>query len=249
MLLRKLLYFAMLGAIIGFAALAGFNRSTPQIDLPRQSSAGVLLPIQSKNPDILGAGKLLVASREMGDPIFARTVILLVQYDPKGVVGLVLNRRTKVPLSRVLESLKAAKNISDPVYLGGPVELPTVFALLESPATVDGAERVVAGVYLISEKTLLEKTISTRPDSGVFHVYLGYAGWTAEQLRQEVELGAWFIFPGDAATVFNADPDSLWPKMIRRTELKFAEGPTTGDYPADIGRKPAFTPEESPVTD
>ena len=182
----------------------------------------VFLPVQSKNAKDLGAGKLLVASRDLADPNFVETVVLLVHYDAEGVVGLVLNRRTDVPLSRVLEGLKAAKDRSDPVYLGGPVEAPAVFALLQSPTKVEGAEHIFGGVYLISTKTLFEQTISTRPDPGAFHVYLGYAGWTNAQLRKEVEMGAWFIFQADAGTVFNANPDSLWPKMIRKTELKLA---------------------------
>src|SRR5262249_17973392 len=189
-----------------------------------------VLPVQIRNVKGLGAGKLLVASRDLADPNFAQTVVLLVQYDTQGVVGLILNRRTDIPLSRVLESLKAAKDRSDLVYLGGPVETPTVFALFRSPNKMEGAERIFGGVYLISTKTLFEQTISTRPDPGVFHVYLGYAGWTDELLRKEVELGAWFIFPADADTVFNSDPDSLWSQMIRKTELKFA---TSGRADAD----------------
>ena len=188
----------------------------------------VLLPVQSKDAKALGAGTLLVASRDLADPHFAETVVLLVHYDAQDVVGLILNRRTDVPLSRLLEGLKAAKDRSDPVYLGGPVETPTVFALFQSPANIEGAEHIFGGVYLISTKTLFEQAISTRPDPGAFHVYLGYAGWTIDQLRKEVELGAWFIFPADANTVFSADPDLLWSQMIRKTELKLA-----GSEPAD----------------
>ena len=189
------------------------------------------LPAQSRNLQDLGAGKLLVASRDLGDPNFAQTVVLLVHQDAQGVVGLILNRRSDVPLSRILKDLKGAKERSDPVYLGGPMEPPTVFALLKSPSRIEGAEAVLAGVYMISAKNHFEQTISTRPDPGVFHVYLGYAGWTNEQLRREVELGAWFIFPATAGTVFSSDPDSLWPQMIRKTELKFAEnwGQKIGD--------------------
>ena len=180
------------------------------------------LPAQSKDPKVLRAGKILVASRDLADPNFAQTVVLLVHCDAQGVLGLILNRRTDVPLSQVLADLKVAKDRSDPVYVGGPVETPSVFALLRSPAKIEGAEHVFGGIYLISEKATFEQTISTRPDPGVFHVYLGYAGWTIEQLRKEVELGAWFIFPAEASTVFNADPDSLWPQMIRKTELNLA---------------------------
>ena len=192
----------------------------------------VFLPVQSKNAKDLGAGKLLVASRGLADPHFAKTVVLLVHYDAEGVVGLILNRRTDVPLSRVLEGLKAARHLSDPVYLGGPVETPAVFALLQSPAKVEGAQHIFGAVYLISTKTLFEQTISARPDPSGFHVYLGAAGWTNDQLRKELQLGAWFIFQADAATVFNSDPDSLWPQMIQKTELKLAgSGPADADRP------------------
>ena len=112
----------------------------------------VFLPVQSKNAKDLGAGKLLVASRDLGDPHFAETVVLLVHYDEEGVVGLILNRRTDVPLSRVLKDPKAAKDRSDKVYLGGPVETPGVFALLQSPAKVEGAQHIFGAVYLISTK-------------------------------------------------------------------------------------------------
>jgi putative transcriptional regulator len=192
--------------------------------------SAVLLSVQSKNAKDLDAGKLLVASRSLGDPNFAETVVLLVHYSEEGVLGLILNRRTHVPLSRALEGLKAAKDRSDPVYLGGPLETPAVFALLRSPAKIEGAEHVFGGVYLISTETLFEQTISAKPDPGVFRVYLGYAGWNQEQLRVEVELGEWFIFQADAGTVFNSNPDSLWSQMIRKTELKLAEsGPADAD--------------------
>jgi putative AlgH/UPF0301 family transcriptional regulator len=258
MSLHKLCFFAMLATIVAFAAVGRLNRCVKEFDVPKPNTRphglalavdgspfyrglptktfraesdmlpSLFLPVQSKNAKALGAGKLLVASRDLADPHFAETVILLVHYDAQGVVGLILNRRTDVPLSRVLADLKAAKDRSDPVYLGGPMERPAVFALFQSPAKIEGAERVFDRVYLISAKTLFEQTISTRPAPGVFHVYLGYAGWTIDQLRKEVELGAWFIFPADVSTVFSADPDSLWSQMIRKTELKLA-----GSEPAD----------------
>jgi len=182
----------------------------------------VLLPAQSKDAKDLRAGSLLVASRGLADPKFAETVILLVHYDAEGVVGLILNRRTDVPLSRVLKGYKGAKGRSDHVYLGGPLETPVLFALLKSATNPDGAEHIVGSVYLISKKALFEQIISAQPDPSVFHVYIGYAGWKPDQLRIEVQLGAWFIFQGDAKTIFDSDPDSLWPQMIQKTELEFA---------------------------
>jgi putative AlgH/UPF0301 family transcriptional regulator len=210
MSLRKLYLYGILAAILSCTSVSA--------DFPPIQS----IPAQSKSAKNLAVGKLLVASRNLGDPSFAKSVILLVRYDEKGVLGLMLNHRTDVPLSRALETLKAAKDRTDPVYLGGPVDLPSVFALYQSPTKLEGAENIFDGIYLIAAKPLFEQTISARPDPHVFHVYLGYAGWTQEQLQQEVALGAWFVFPADANTVFNDDPDSLWQEMIRKTELQMA---------------------------
>jgi len=217
--------FAAAGAAGSRANDLNFLRANARPDvrvIGGEMPTGFLLPVQIKNARHLGLGKVLVASRDLGDPHFAKTVILLIQYDARGVVGLILNRRTDVALSKVLVDVKGAKGRTDTVYLGGPMEPEGVFALFESPGKVDGAEHIFGATYLIRAKDLFEQTILTRPDPGVFHVYMGYAGWTEEQLRKEVELGAWYIFPADAGTIFNTDPESLWPQMIGKTELRMA---------------------------
>jgi putative transcriptional regulator len=232
MSLSKLCFLATLVVVAAFAAMAGFNVHTKQVDVLTPNGRSyypavahdepLFLPVQSQNPGDLGAGKVLVASRALADPNFAETVILLVRCDAEGAVGLILNRPTNIPLSRVLEQFAAAKDRSDPAYHGGPVEASAVFGLLRSTAKLDGAEQVFSGVYLIAKKTVFEKAISDRPDAGTFHAYLGYAGWSNEQLRREVKLGSWFIFQGDARTVFDSDPDSLWRQMIQKTEFELA---------------------------
>lgn len=250
MSVRKLCFYAMLAALLAFAAAERLDPHLKESDLPEmdklangpslvasslardQKARGDFLPVQFKNAKSLGAGKVLVASRNLGDPHFVKTVILLVQYDAKGVLGLMLNRRTNIPISRALEGVKAAKDRSDPVYIGGPVETAAVFALFQSPAKIEGAEPIFDHVYWIAAKPLFEQTISARPNPDVFHIYLGYAGWTQDQLQKEVELGAWFVFPPEASTVFNPDPDSLWQEMIHKTELQMALSETANSSPA-----------------
>jgi putative transcriptional regulator len=174
--------------------------------------------------DDLAVGRLLVASRDLGDPNFAKTVILLVHYsEDQGAVGLVVNKRTDVPISRVFHDLKEASGRNDPVYVGGPVELNSVLALLKSASKPEGADRVFGDVYLISNRNLLARTLASPAEATVFHTYIGYAGWKAGQLEHEVDLGAWHIMPGDVATVFHADPDAVWEHLIRRTETQIAQ--------------------------
>src|SRR5580658_2099440 len=122
--------------------------------------------------DDLAIGRLLVASRDLGDPNFSKTVILLVHYDEgQGAVGLVLNKRTDVPISRVFHDLKEASGRNDPVYIGGPVELNSVLALLKSASKPEGAQKVFSDVYLISNKDLLAATLASRAEATVFHSY------------------------------------------------------------------------------
>jgi putative transcriptional regulator len=173
--------------------------------------------------DDLAVGKFLVASRGLGDPNFAKTVILLVHYnDDEGAVGLVLNKRTDVPISRVFHDLKEASGRKDPVYIGGPVDLNSVLALLKSASKPGEANRVFGDVYLISNKDLLKATLASGAEATAFHTYIGYAGWGAGQLEHEVELGAWHIMAADVGTVFHSDPDSVWEHLIRRTETQIA---------------------------
>jgi hypothetical protein len=117
----------------------------------------------------LAIGRLLVASRDLGDPNFAKTVILLVHYnEDQGAVGLVVNKRTDVPISRVFHDLKEASGRSDPVYIGGPVELNSVLALLKSASKPQGADRVFGDVYLISNKDVLSRTLASSAEATVF---------------------------------------------------------------------------------
>src|SRR5579871_276065 len=118
----------------------------------------------------LASGSFLVSSRDLNDPNFAQTVILLLRYDEdEGAMGLIVNRRGDVPLSRVFEDIKQAKGRKDPAYLGGPVEPDNVLALVKSSTKIADAQRVFSGVYLIAEKELLEKTLADK-EASVFHV-------------------------------------------------------------------------------
>jgi putative transcriptional regulator len=189
-----------------------------------------LAEAQSMRPADLAAGKVLVASRDLPDPNFAKTVILLVQYDEDGVVGLILNRRSKVPVSRVLDEVAGAKKRPDPVYAGGPVGRTEVLALVRPRRPSADARRVVGDVFVVSSKEAMEKTFASAPDADTVRVYLGYSGWTEPQLEHELDLGAWYIFQGSAKAVFDSDPESLWERFIRETELRIASRGATGSF-------------------
>lgn len=179
-------------------------------------------PAQSRRVKDLAIGKLLVAPRNDPDPSFAHTVVLLVQHDGQSAVGLMINRRTKIPISEALQEWKPANEKSDQVYMGGPVELNGVLALLRLATKPDDAAHVVDDVYLASSRTSVEKALAARAGPGELRVYLGYCGWGAGQLENEVELGGWYIFSAKAGWVFDSDPASLWSRLIALTEQRIA---------------------------
>ena len=181
----------------------------------------IAAPAQSTSPKNLAIGKLLVANKNLVDPNFYHSVVLLVIYQNDAVVGLVLNRRSRLSISSVFE-VKEAKGRDDRVYHGGPVQPSSTLALLRSSTKPQGTTQVFSGVNLIAAESVLRKTMASTVQPDSFRVFVGYAGWTARQLQDEVATGSWYIFPGDPKTIFDADPQSLWDRLIERTGGLFA---------------------------
>ncbi len=160
----------------------------------------------------LEAGCLLVADREMRDPNFFQTVILVTKYEDEGTLGIIVNRRTDVPISRMMGEWREARGRSEPVFLGGPVEKGAVLGLLRS-----GSKPL-----MISDRPRMQKLLADKVPADKFRLYLGYTGWASEQLENEIEAGAWHVFPGNTNLAFDPDPDSLWSRLIHGTETRIA---------------------------
>lgn len=182
----------------------------------------LLAAAQSASVRDLGVGKLLVASEDSRDSVFAETVILLIRYDHDGTMGVMINRPTKVPISTALQELKGARERSDPVYTGGPVELRNVLGLLKANTMPEGAAHVTGKVYVVSTKPLLEKILAGRSDPDEFRVYLGYCGWGPGQLENEIRHGFWHVAAASQDLVFDSNPGSLWSRMIARLGQRIA---------------------------
>ena len=186
--------------------------------------AAICLQGQYAHEQQLSVGSILVAKEQLADPNFARSVILIVQYDrAEGTVGLVINRATRIPLSRVFPNIKNAT--SDPAFVGGPVEVTAVQALLRLSQKTDDATAVGDDVYVSGAKELIEKSIAARAEPSQLRIYLGYAGWAPRQLEAEVGLGAWLVLHRRSNIVFDKDPDTLWSRLIRESEMRIAALP------------------------
>lgn len=181
------------------------------------------VPVQRSDQRSLARGKLLVASAELRDPNFARTVVLLIEYGEQGSMGVILNRATRVKLSDLLPRVQGLEQRGDTIHEGGPVERSEILMLLRSAEPPEDSRAVFGDVYLSASADLLKRLAAESPrDDAPFRVYSGYAGWAAGQLEAEVGAGAWHILPASAAAVFTPRPEDLWRELIGNTTLRLA---------------------------
>ena len=168
----------------------------------------------------LGKGKFLVASRSLQDPNFARTVVLLVEYDADGAVGVIVNRPTSVPLGDALPEVESVQRPRDVIYLGGPVALDRMLILLRTRDQPPQSLRVFDRVFASSSVAALRASL-TRGDA--VRAFAGYAGWGPKQLDQEVARGDWLVGPAESDAVFADAPGAIWDELIERLSGNWAQ--------------------------
>jgi putative transcriptional regulator len=161
---------------------------------------------------------LLLASPQLLDPNFAKSVVLLIEHNEQGALGVVLNRPTSKTVRELWQELGQPPCQSQrPVCLGGPVSGP----LMAVHAAAELAEvEIVAGAYFSAKKQHLDQLVQ-RPDGTLVKLFVGHAGWGPGQLEAEIEQGAWHSMPATAENIFDEDPD-LWQRLmqsLRGTEL------------------------------
>ncbi|MGQ0631459.1 MAG: YqgE/AlgH family protein [Sporichthyaceae bacterium] len=171
-------------------------------------------------PNHVSAGQLLVASPDLDDPNFARTVVLLLSHAPDGSLGVVLNRPTEMTVASVLSGWGGIGSDPDVVYAGGPVGVDSALALaaLDAVPAGTGAARmgwrpVVGSVGLINLDT---DPASLSGSLQGMRVFAGYAGWSGGQLMGELGEGSWAIVDSHAGDAFTRHPGKLWSTVLRR---------------------------------
>ncbi|GAA4634995.1 YqgE/AlgH family protein [Actinoallomurus vinaceus] len=178
--------------------------------------------------DGISTGRLLVATPQLVDPNFRRSVVLIVEHEPEGgTLGVVLNRPTEVPVDQVLPPWSELVTGPSVVFQGGPVALDSALALAHVPGTDEPLGwRALNGSPAVARVGLVDLDVPPEiiaPEVVRFRVFAGYAGWGTGQLRSEIEDGAWYVLPAESGDVFAEDPDGLWPAVLRRQggELAF----------------------------
>lgn len=206
----RLQYLASLTAIAGLMALgAGLTGTKASIGAAVAAEAAGL------------TGQFLVATDELQDPRFIRTVVYVVHHDAGGAMGLIVNRPIgDASLADLLERLgMEGKGINGEilVHFGGPVEPAQGYVLHTTDYATGGTQVVKDGIAVTSQPEILRAIgTGTGPRRSLFA--LGYAGWSPGQLEGEIKAGAWAVVPADEALVFDEHYEKKWERaMARRT--------------------------------
>ena len=167
----------------------------------------------------------LVAGVDLLDPNFVETVVLLIDYDSEGAIGVVINRPTDTLISEAVPDLDLPADSTGRIWIGGPVAQWQLVMLARSETELEDGRLVLGDLYFSGSRSDLENVVSSR---GEYRLYAGYAGWSAGQLDQEIERGGWRVIPADPDLVFDDAPLDLWQELIERSTLHWAryEGDT-----------------------
>jgi putative transcriptional regulator len=180
---------------------------------------------QSTRPEDIAQGSILIMQRDAPDPLFAHSVIVLAKHEAAGTVGLMIHYRSNIAIERALKGIAGADKRTDSMFVGGPVELEGVMGLVRSDAPPPHANLVTGKLYLVASKDGIAGVLSEVRKPSDVRLFLGYAGWGPGQLAREVRQGGWWIFPYDESIVFDEHPETLWNRLIKRTELRKASLP------------------------
>lgn len=159
-------------------------------------------------------GDMLVAARDLRDPSFENSVVLLIGVDHHGARGVIVNRPLDVRPAEALPDVKGLRSYEEPLFAGGPLERDHFAILVRGDTPPDGTRRIVDGVNLGSEREVLERLARRRATRNSFRIYAGHAGWAPGQLAWEVDRGAWHLVPGAARVVFSDDPAGVWGWLV-----------------------------------
>jgi len=176
-------------------------------------------------------GSLLVATPLLDEPPFRRAVVLLLDHDEDGALGVVVNRAADLEVDKVLADWSSSVSEPGVLFMGGPVGTDSALAIAEVVDSVDppgwrGCFGRIGLLDLDAPPALLAGAIRR------MRIFAGYSGWGSGQLEDEIAEGAWYVVPSEADDVFSLNPNGLWRRVLRRQSDEMAFLATYPDDPS-----------------
>ena len=157
---------------------------------------------------------LLVATAALNNSSYRRTVILSVPIDGDRHFGIIVNRPSKRTLAELFPEHAPSKQVTEPVFFGGPMSQRAIFALVRRAETPGrGALRVMDGLFLAITANTVDRIIEQMPRQARF--YAGDVIWRPGELKDELGDGYWHVMDADPDLLFRKDTQALWDELSR----------------------------------
>jgi putative transcriptional regulator len=186
------------------------------------------LNVDHENLD-LKQGRILISEPLLSDTYFKRSVVLITEYSDKGAIGFVLNKTLDMPLA---EMLVGFPNFKTTIGIGGPVEKDTIHFLHSLGEMIPNSIHVADDIYWGGDFDTLKELISTGiVTSGQVRFFLGYSGWSPNQLDNEIKENAWLVTKIESSKIMSADKD-FWKKTLDKLGEKYKVWSNIPENPA-----------------
>ena len=180
------------------------------------SPAALTVPGPRAKPE---KGKLLVAARQIQDPGFAESVVLILEYDADGgTMGVIVNQPMPLKLATVLPNIRSLEKRGDQLWRGGPVLPTSLLVLLRSKKPVDGSQAVFEDVRVLTSRDAFRHVLEGDVPRGRLRAFAGHAGWGPGQLEEEIARGDWIVMQAKPEQVFSEKPEGVWPGLLEHGE-------------------------------
>jgi putative transcriptional regulator len=157
-------------------------------------------------------GMFLVATRDLTGSSFSESVVLLIQHDEDGTMGLVINQPTNIDLATIVPEI--SNNVVSRLYLGGPVATYGIMLLIRSADVLSDAAHVFGNIYASGSRDLLIELLDKVDTESSIRLYAGHAGWSPGQLDYEINRGSWRVVPASERIIFAEEPLKIWQQMV-----------------------------------
>jgi putative transcriptional regulator len=154
---------------------------------------------------------LIVARDDLPDSTFTHSIVLVMNNLGRGPVGIIINRPTPTPVSRLFPNIERLAQVRDRVYFGGPIDLESVWFLFRAATLPKHAVQVCDGVYLSGDRELLLQLLGRSKPMDSLRIFLGHAGWAPGQLEAEIERHDWTSKAAEMEAIFSGNSEYPWP--------------------------------------
>jgi putative transcriptional regulator len=162
---------------------------------------------------------ILVAKPALRDRLYGATILIARPLGNGQHIGFIVNRPTPVKLGTLFPNHGPSQKVADPVYLGGPVNVETVFALVQRKDSTDSrAMRLTPDLFLVVDRDLVDRVIEAEADRARF--YAGVVLWAPGELNAEIERGFWYVDDADVSLVLRKSTAGMWEELVKRLEQR-----------------------------